>query len=621
MYSAEPRVRAQGTAKRSWLLRIYRLWRAKGTAYVIDRVWLRIRGPRTYDPDWIKAHDALTSRDVELIRERIRRMQKHPLISVLLPLRNWPFEDIEAAIQSVTAQLYVNWELCVVGNASDSNASLISELAARDPRIRISMSNNEANPANARNKALAMADGEFVTVLEPSGRLAPHALYLIVEESNAVPTVGLVYSDEDKIDTQGRRGDPHFKTDWNPDLFLSDDYIGNLCAYRRSLAIEVGGYRPAFADQADYDLRLRMIERVAAQDIHHIPFLLYHDCGGGGSDHASIAASRRALEQHLARTGIVATVEPGRGGRHYRVRRALPAVPPRVSLIMPTRDRLDLIKGAVDNIVTMTDYPDYEIVIVDNQSIEPETLAYFESVRGCPRVRVLRYEKPFNYSAINNFAARQCSSPVLGLVNNDVLVINSNWLTEMVSHAIRPEVGAVGAMLYYPDDTIQHAGILVGFGGSAINCFTGLERGAPGYYFRAQLIQNYSAVTGACLLTRASVFAEVGGLNEADLAVAFNDVDYCLRLRERGYLVTWTPFAELYHLESVSRGDDMAPDKVARFRREQRYLATRWVKVLPCDPYYNPNLSIDDRLFRLAEQPRCSKPWLIELQARPVPTH
>ncbi len=276
---------------------------------------------------------------------------------------------------------------------------------------------------------------------------------------------------------------------------------------------------------------------------------------------------------------------------------------------MPTRDRADLLEGAVESILARTDYPDYEIVVVDNGSTQPDALAYLENLERQPRIRVLRYDRPFNFSAINNFAARQCTSPILGLLNNDVVVIGAGWLAELVSHAVRPEVGAVGAMLYYPDDTIQHAGIIVGYGGAAINCYGGVPRGSGGYFSRLGTVQNYSAVTGACLLTRANVFAELGGLNETDLAVAFNDVDYCLRVRERGLLVTWTPHAELYHLESVSRGDDMARDKILRFRAEEAYLARRWADVLAHDPYYNPNLSNWEGLFELGEDVRVKRPW------------
>jgi GT2 family glycosyltransferase len=296
-------------------------------------------------------------------------------------------------------------------------------------------------------------------------------------------------------------------------------------------------------------------------------------------------------------------------GEYFRVRRMLSSVPPQVSIIIPTRDRLEFLRGAVESILKHTNYPNYEIVIVDNRSTDPSTLSYLARVSDNPQIRILRFDYPFNHSAINNFAAKQCQSSVLAFLNNDVLVINGDWLTEMVSQVMRPEVGAVGAMLYYPDDVIQHAGIIVGFDGAAVNCYSGRNRGSTGYFHRAELIQNYSAVTAACMLTRSQVFAEAGGFNERDLPVAFNDVDYCLRLRERDYLVTWTPYAELYHLESVSRGDDMAPDKIARFRRAQAYIAERWPGVITNDPYYSPNLSLDEIPFGLAVSPRLRQPW------------
>ena len=276
---------------------------------------------------------------------------------------------------------------------------------------------------------------------------------------------------------------------------------------------------------------------------------------------------------------------------------------------MPTRDGMDFLRAAIESIFERTDYPNYEIVVVDNRSADPEALAYLTALERQERVRVLRYDRPFNFSAINNFAARQCTSPILGLLNNDVTVIGGDWLRELASHAVRPEVGAVGAMLYYPDDTIQHAGIIVGYGGTAVNCYAGLPRGSPGYFGRAGAIQNCSAVTAACLLTRAAVFAELGGLNEQRFAVAFNDVDYCLRLREHGYLVTWTPFAELYHHESVTRGDDMDLDKRTRFRNEEAHLVRHWGAVLANDPYYNPNLSLHEGAFRWGDDVRVVRPW------------
>jgi GT2 family glycosyltransferase len=564
-----------GRARHPWLLRLYWLWRDRGLAYVLRRALLRVRGPQQYDPDWLKAHDALSAADVAAIKRRIERFAQRPLFSVILTGSGLS-ADARAACETVQAQIYDRWELL------------------------------EADSLAGANGALAKATGDFMMQLPTSGRLAPHALYLLAEAVNADSAVNLIYSDEDVIDDQRRRTNPHFKTDWNPDLLLSQNYFGHLVAYRAERVREVGGFRDGFAGAEDYDLALRVTERIDHSTICHVPFLLYHGRTGQGVEPS---AGKRALAEHLARMGIDAVVEIGAGGETFRVKRRVPRPSPKVSLIIPTRDRVALLKGAVESILERTEYPDYEIVVVDNGSTQADALAYLAGLEGRPCVRVLRYDKPFNFSAINNFAARQCDSPILGLVNNDIVVIGAGWLSDLVSHAVRPEVGAVGTMLYYPDDTIQHAGIVVGYGGAAINCYGGVARGSSGYFARLQSIQNYTAVTAACLLTRADVFHEVGGLNETDLAVAFNDVDYCLRLRERGYLVTWTPYAELYHLESVSRGDDMARDKIKRFRAEEAYLARRWAKELAHDPYYNPNFSHYEGLFQLGDDVRVMRPW------------
>jgi GT2 family glycosyltransferase len=594
-----------GRKRYPWLLRVYWLWRDRGTLYVLRRAWLRARGPRQYDPHWIAAHDTLKPTDVAAIARRIERLAQRPRFSLILPVGGAPIELLQAAVASVTAQLYDRWELFVVGDLSAAEKA--RQVAEADPRIKAICRPGDGEPA-AANAALSEASGDVLVRLAADGRLAPHALYLFAEEINRHSDAGLIYGDEDEIDGQGRRRNPHFKTEWNPDLLLSQNYLGRAVAYRTELVRQAGGFRPGFAEAEDYDLALRVVERIPASAIRHCPFVLYHGSGAAMSD-AALPQTRRALAEHLARQSIDATVELGPSGCTFRVRRKLPAVPPKVSLIMPTRDRVDLIRGAVESILERTDYPDYEIVVVDNQSTDPEALAYLAQLEHEARARVLRYDRPFNFSAINNFAARRCASPVLGLLNNDILVINRDWLSELVAHAVRPEVGAVGAMLYYPDDTIQHAGIIAGYGSAAINCYGGLPRGSAGYFFRAESIQNYSAVTGACLFTRAEVFAALGGLNEVELAVAFNDVDYCLRLRQRGYLVTWTPCAELYHLESVSRGDDMARDKIRRFRAEEAFLAERWAAALPNDPYYSPNLSRWEGLFELAEDVRARKPW------------
>ena len=600
--------------KRSaWFLRLWRLWRERGLLYIAQRALKRLTPAIRYDPTWIRSHDGLTARDIEQIRIRIEKLGHHPVFTVILSLSDASSPTFGATVKSIVMQLYPRWELCIVSQSS-AGIALVEAFIPNDPRIAVLSYNIDG--VEQIGTALAQTTGEFVVFLEQEDALAPHALYMMAEEINTWPDASLIYVDEDRIDNRSRRSHPHFKTDWNPDLLLSQDYLGHSAAFRRDLVTAVGGVRSEFVRSQYYDLALRIIEHMNPKAIRHIPFVLNHraltDLDIVERSDSAIAAERRALREHLDRTGIHGTIEASRSGRHHRLRRQLPKQSPQVSIIIPTRDHLELLRGTVESIRDTTNYSNYEIVIVDNQSVDSATLLYLARIGDQPQVRVLRYDDAFNYSAINNFAAHHCTASILALVNNDVLVINDDWLTEMVSHAVRPEVGAVGAMLYYPDGIIQHAGIIVGVGGVAANCYRGLQRGSTGYSSRAELIQNYSAVTAACLVTRAEVFAEVGGFDETNLKVAFNDVDYCLRLRERGYLITWTPYAELYHLESASRGEDVSHEESARFRREQQYFAKRWLDLLPRDPYYNVNLSLDRDAFALARVPRSHRPWLTD---------
>jgi GT2 family glycosyltransferase len=423
----------------------------------------------------------------------------------------------------------------------------------------------------------------------------------------------LIYSDEDKLSEDGHYYDPYFKPDWNPDLFLSQNYLNHFSVYRKAAVLAVGGFREGFEGSQDYDLALRVTGRATADQIRHIPRILYHwraiatsTASCGTAKPYTVEAARRALAEHLVRTGhpdAVALPAPGCIGM-WRIRYGLPETPPRVSIIIPTRNGYALLHTCVESLLNLTSYPDYELLIVDNGSDDPETLDYLASLEQRENIRVIRDDRPFNYAALNNLAARQASGTVLALLNNDTEVIQGDWLREMVSHALRPEIGAVGARLWYPDDRLQHGGCILGVGGVANHAFLGLPRSQVGYFGRSALIQNYSAVTAACLVIRKEVYDAVQGLDETHLAVAFNDVDFCLRVREAGYRNLWTPYAELYHHESASRGQDMTGEKRARFVREVEYMMQRWGDILEHDPAYNPNLSLEDAQFRIARHPR-----------------
>jgi O-antigen biosynthesis protein len=587
----------------------WRYLRHHGLAALLRRLFPELRGYRS----WIKRYDTLTGDDRRRIADAIARLVDPPLISVIMPVYQTPERYLRAAIEAVCRQLYPHWQLCIADDASPSPhvGAVIEEYRARDRRIAVCCRHENGHISAASNSALALADGDFVALLDHDDVLPEHALYMVAAALAERPDLDLIFSDEDKIDAQGKRFAPYFKSDWNPDLMLSQNAFSHLGVYRRSLVEAVGGFRLAYEGSQDYDLVLRASARTTPERIAHIPHILYHwrAVPGSAAMHAdaktyAIASARRAVADHLAQRGIAATVGPGASPIFHRVRYALPEPAPGVSLIIPTRDRVELLRRCVHGLLSETDYEPVEIIIVDNDSAAAETRAYLSDLSREKRVRVLGYPGAFNYSAINNFAVAQARYPLIGLLNNDISVIHRDWLREMASHAVRPEIGAVGAKLYYPNDTVQHAGTILGLFGTASHAFRHFGRGEPGYFGRLVLTQNLSAVTAACMLLRRNVFDEVGGFDAVNLAVAFNDVDLCLRIGERGYRILWTPYAELYHWESASRGSDLARDTVERFGREAKYLAERWPAALARDPCYNSNLSLAAANFSLAFPPR-----------------
>src|SRR3954469_3665944 len=433
--------------------------------------------------DWVALFDTLADDDVAAIRAHIAAMTAPPLISILMPVYNPDPGHLSAAIDSVLEQIYPHWELCIADDASTDPAiaPLLAGYAARDPRIKGVTSPVNGHISAASNLALELATGEFTALLDHDDLLAAHALYMVAAELERHPEADLIYSDEDKIDDAGRRHDPHFKSDWNPELFLSQNMISHLGVYRTELLRSVGGFRTGFEGSQDWDLALRVVEISEPARIRHIPHILYHwrvfaTSGSFSTEYRSSAAEAglRAVDEHLQRTGQVngrgngqvATVVPGTAG-YNRVRRALPDPAPRISLIVPTRDRVELLSNCIDGLLHRTDYPDLEILIIDNASVEPATLAFFDSLKSEPRVRILRREGPFNFSGLNNDAVTEATGSLVGFINNDIEVIEPGWLSELVSHAARPGVGAVGAKLIYADGKIQHAGVILGVLGVA----------------------------------------------------------------------------------------------------------------------------------------------------------
>ena len=445
--------------------------------------------------------------------------------------------------------------------------------------------------------------------------LAPQALYLMAHAIDEHPEADLFYSDEDRLDASGRRHNPYFKPDWNAELFYSQNFVNHLGVYRTSLVRTLGGFRSGYEGSQDYDLTLR-VAAVTRGPIVHVPHVLYHWRVFPGADTFSstqlekaTAAARRAIAEQLASLGERVTVTDAIAGYH-RVLYQEPDQWPRVSVIVPTRDHLDVLAPCINGLLEETEYPDLEILIVDNESSDPETEAFFAEA-GRRGVRILRSPGPFNFSRINNTAAREATGEFLLFLNNDVSVIHRSWLKELILCTRRPGVGAVGARLLYPDGTIQHAGVVLGMGGVGVagHVYSGAARTDPGYFWRLQLTQELSCVTAACMAVAKNVFDQVGGFNEANVAVAYNDVDLCLRIRKASYRIIWTPYAELYHFESKTRGSDQVPAQIARFLGEAAYMRQRWAEQIADDPFFNPNLSLEHTRPEPAFPPRTPKPW------------
>ncbi|WP_241833905.1 glycosyltransferase [Salinivibrio sp. MA440] len=600
-------------AKKAWYLyRQYGFQRllAAGRALPIKRDAL------TNYQQWVALHGQVSGPELADMAKQIKQWSNPAVISVLMPVYNPDLSFLSQAIESVKRQVYPHWELCVADDCSTNQDVLtfLREQAEKEPRIRVIERQQNGHISAATNSALSLATGAFIALMDQDDLLTPDALYHVasVIQSHTETEVGLIYSDEDKIaEDSHTRFDPHFKSTWNPALLCSMNYISHLGVYRTSLAREVGGFREGYEGAQDWDFALRVVEHLSPQQIIHIPRVLYHwraiegsTATGGDEKPYALYAGVKAVQDHLERLGRAASVDTHPEYPYVRVTYQIPRPQPLVSLVIPTRNGLDVLKVCIDSILEKTTYANYEILIVDNGSDCEKTLAYLAGLQtNHTHVRVLRDDSPFNYSALNNKAVAQANGELVALVNNDIEVISPDWLTEMVGHALQPNTGAVGARLWYPDDTLQHGGVVM-VCGVAGHAHKYLPKGQPGYMSRAAVTQNFSAVTAACLVIKKSIFQQVGGLNEKDLTVAFNDVDFCLKVQEAGYFNVWTPFAELYHYESKTRGFEDTPEKQARFKKEVAYMQKRWQHVLLNDPCYNPNLTMTSEDFSLADVPR-----------------
>lgn len=566
----------------------------------------RNEGRDRYDA-WCKTRDYIDERDRAGLQERLAALTETPVISVILPVCDPDPAHLDAAIRSVVDQVYPHWQLCIADDASTDAGvhKVIERWCAADTRIVATFRNERGHISRASNSALELATGSFLTCLDHDDLVAPHAFAEVTLAFAADPQLRLVYSDEDKIDEDGRRFEPHFKPDWSPDLLHSVNYVNHLTVYRRDDVVALGAWRTGLEGSQDYDLLCRIIEGLPDGAIGHLPLVLYHWRAIAGSTalhtgqkNYAVEAGQRVLRQHAERCGHDASVEKLPDYPFYRYRWRVPDPAPLVSIIIPTRNGLDLVRRCIDSIRERTDYANFEIVLVDNQSDDADSLAYFDTLRASDDVRVLEHPKPFNFSEINNCAVREARGELLAFLNNDMEILNEDWLSEMAGHACRPEIGCVGAKLFYPDGRIQHGGVIIGIGGMAGHAHLYRPGGEAGYYGRLAVAQNLSAVTGAAMVMRREVFDEVGGFEEEHLQVALNDIDLCLKIRAAGYRIVWTPFARMIHYESISRGLDAEdPVRRARHDREKAYMREKWGDVLNGDPYYSPHLELQSADF------------------------
>jgi O-antigen biosynthesis protein len=568
---------------------------------------------------WCAQFDALGSDVLAALQERLARLPERPTVCLALPCPTGGVDRQRSFLAGLQAQLYPHWELRVglPAGRDDALAALWLQQAAGDDRVHVL--DGAAAGAAGRAAVLATSTSPWLAFVDDAEQWRPHTLLLLVEAAAQRSGVALVYADEDRIDATGQRHDPQFKCDWNPDLLLSHDCIGRPALWRTE-HLRARWPQPQAQPEPDaawrHDLALRATTGLAAAAVVHVPHVLCHRASAATIEPT---ASVSAVQAHLDRTGEAGRAEPMPGFDGVRVRFALPVPAPHVTLVIPTRNGLTLLRQCVHSILQRTRYPAYDIVIIDNGSDDPACLAWMrQAALADARVSVRRDDGPFNFAALNNAAIAEARGEFVALVNNDIEVISPDWLEEMVSLAARPGVGAVGARLWYSDGTLQHGGVIVGIGGAAGHAHKRLTREQPGMMGRAQRLQMFSAVTAACLVVRRAHWQAVGGMDAAAFAVAFNDVDFCLRLREQGLRNLWTPFAELFHHESVSRGSDRRPEKKERFERERSAMQARWGASLQHDPAYNPNLTFNNENFALASPPRVSlrAPWF---QGDPTP--
>lgn len=587
--------------------------------------YLKHYGPKEF---WIRLHERFEPEEVPygpwyeayvpdeaaLEKQRHHHFEYSPLISVAVPAYRTPEKFLAQMIDSLLAQTYGNWELCIANGSPEDSAmkKVLEEYTKKDSRIRVSELTENKGIAGNTNAALEMAQGEFVGLLDHDDLLAPNALYEIVRALDEDRNLDAVYTDEDKVTTElDEHFQPHLKPDFNLDLLRSNNYICHFFVVRRSIVQKVGGFCQEFDGAQDHDFIFRCIE--TAEKVGHIPEVLYHwrthkasTADNPASKMYAFDAGKRAIEAHLKRTGTEGIVSHTPDLGFFRVKYPVQGQP-LVSVIIPNKDEKETLKACIDSIREKTEYPNYEIIIVENNSTTDEIFQYYKELSQDPRIRLLRWKKEFNYSAINNYGVRHANGEYLLFLNNDVTVITPGWIKELLGVCQRPEVGAAGVKLIYPDNTIQHAGCVIGLGGIAGHMFVDMPANRTGYLHKASILQDMSAVTAACMMMKRTAFEEAGGFTEK-LSVAFNDVDLCLKVRKNHKLIVYDPYVQLYHMESKTRGAEDNKEKVRRFQEEIEYMRCQWIDILKKgDPYYNKNLSLTKWNYSLRPLPGMTK--------------
>ena len=575
---------------------------------------------------WIKFNEP---KDADLKIQMKKQFKNSPKISVIVPMYKTKEKFFKDLVNCMINQTYKNWELCLADGSPEQNQNL-KKYYEQDERIKYKFLNSNLGIAGNTNAAIEMATGDYIALLDHDDILADYALYEVVACINKFPNAEFMYSDEDKIDENDNRYDAYFKPDFAPNTLRCQNYICHFSIFKKELMNKLNGFKADYDGAQDYDIFLRMSEITKPENIKHIPKILYHwrvhsestaKLNSNAKNYA-FEAGKKAIEDHLKRMGLDGVVSEGCIEGIYRVDYKVKGEP-KVSIVIPNKDGQDILKVCIESVLEKTTYKNYEIVVVENNSETNEIYEYYKEILKNEKIRVVNYNtgkeilseeecsleytnsnkrevKPgFNYSAIINFGVKMSTGEYAIQLNNDTELITPEWLEIMLGYCQREDVGAVGVKLYFPDETIQHAGIIVGIGGIAGNRFKSIPKNGHGYFAKESMIENLSAVTGACLMAPKTVYEEVDWMNE-ELAVAFNDVDFCLKIREKGYLVVYNPFVEFWHYESKSRGQENTPAKIKRFQGEMSTFEQRWGNILDeGDPYYNINLSLDTEVYHM----------------------